>query len=213
MTKEDLFKNSYVISLTHRFDRRQRIEKELGAHNVPFKFFDAVNGHELNYNGQLLKGEEGVRQSHVKLFEKCINEKSDSVFIFEDDVELPENFNHSLDTALEAVPSDADMFYLGASHHQKPTLVKDNVYRITHSYTAQALWISGRLFFDLKTIINSNPHLPVDVIYAILQPKINAYAVFPHLAWQYNSYSDIQNKIVNYDFLKTEFVRFENQTT
>jgi hypothetical protein len=38
---------------------------------------------------------------------------------------------------------------------------------------------------------------------------LNAFAVYPHLVWQAKDYSDIQNKFVDYDFLKKEFVRFE----
>jgi hypothetical protein len=210
MTKEQLFENIQIISLPHRLDRRDRIEKDLTNHNLSYNFFDAVNGHEIEYSGTLLRGEEGVRRSHIKLFEHCIINKSNSVFIFEDDVELAENFNEQLNKTINSLPNDVDMFYLGASHHQKPILVKDNVYKITHSYTAHALWISSKLFFDLKNLIINNDALPVDVIYAMVQPHVNAYAVYPHLAWQYNSYSDIQNKIINYDFLKKEFVRFED---
>lgn len=209
MTKEQLFENPYVISLTHRIDRRIKIEKELAKHNLVCNFFDAVNGHELNYSGSLLKGEEGVRQSHIKLFEKCLMNKSKSLFIFEDDVELAENFNEQLNIALQSLPNDIDMLYLGASHHQPPTLFKENVYKITHSYTAQALWISGSLFNVLKQVIELNVNLPVDVVYALMQPRLNAYAIYPHLAWQRKDYSDIQNKFVDYDFLKEEFVRFE----
>jgi hypothetical protein len=210
MNKEQIFENSYIISLNHRIDRRLKIEKEFAKHNLVCNFFDAVNGHELNYSGPLLKGEEGVRQSHIKLFENCIANKNNSLFIFEDDVELINDFNEQLNLAIESLPSDVDMLYLGASHHQKPILVKNNIYKVTHSYTAHALWISSKLFLELKNLIIHNSALPVDVIYAAIQPRINAYAVYPHLAWQYNSYSDIQNKIINYDFLKKEFVRFES---
>jgi hypothetical protein len=104
------------------------------------------------------------------------------------------------------------MLYLGASHHLKPELVKDNLYKISHSYTAHALCIKNNLFAPLRDTISNNKNLPVDVIYALVQPQVNAFAIYPHLAWQFNSYSDIQNKFVDYEFLKKEFVRFENQT-
>jgi len=209
MNKEQIFENSYVISLNHRVDRRIKVEKELKKHNLSCNFFDAVNGHELNYSGALLKGEEGIRQSHIKLFEKCIENKNNSLFIFEDDVELAINFDEQLNLAIDSLPNDVDMLYLGASHHQKPTFVKGNIYKVSHSYTAHALWISSKLFIDLKNLIINNNTFPVDVIYAGVQPHVNAYAIYPHLVWQLNDYSDIQNNFVNYDFLKKEFVRFQ----
>jgi GR25 family glycosyltransferase involved in LPS biosynthesis len=146
--------------------------------------------------------------SHVNLISNCINNNS-SCFIFEDDVELAEDVFSSLEFALENLPKDADLFYLGASHHQRPIIIKNNIYKINHSYCAHALWISSNVFNKILDIIDIYPNLPVDVCYALLQPSINYYAVFPHLAWQKNTYSDIQNDFVNYDFIKEEFVRFE----
>jgi GR25 family glycosyltransferase involved in LPS biosynthesis len=209
MTKEQLFENTQIISLPHRFDRRISVVKELKKLDIPYSFFDAINGHETNYSGPLKKGEFGVKMSHVNLLTDCIKNNSTSCFIFEDDVEFPEDVNSSLELALESLPQDVDLFYMGASHHQRPLLIKNNVYKITHSYCAHAVWVSSKVFGRILDIINAYPGLPVDVCYALLQPSLNAYAVFPHLAWQKNTYSDIQNDFVNYDFVKEEFVRFE----
>jgi len=81
MKKEDLFKNSYVISLPHRFDRRQNMEKELSKYKIPYNFFDAVNGQELDYTGPLLKGEEGIRQSHLALLKQAKADDFDYIFV------------------------------------------------------------------------------------------------------------------------------------
>jgi GR25 family glycosyltransferase involved in LPS biosynthesis len=209
MTKEQLFENTHVISLPHRFDRRFSVEKELQKLKIPYSFFDAVNGHELDYSGPLKKGEYGVKMSHAQLLTHCVQEGNKSCFIFEDDVEFPDDILSSLDLALESLPEDVDLFYLGASHHQRPIHYKNNIYKITHSYCAHAVWISSKVFNKILDIINAYPGLPVDVCYAILQPTVNAYAAYPHLAWQKNTYSDIQNEFVNYDFVKEEFVRFD----
>ena len=210
MTQSELFKNSFVISMAHRVDRRTHIDSLFKKYNVPFEYFDAINGHEINYSGPLLKGEEGVRLSHVNLLEKSIKENNPFLFIFEDDVDFSENFTEELDRALSVLPDNFDMFYLGASHHQRPILYKENVYKINHSYTAHAVCIKSNMFEHLKNAILQHNYLQVDVIYGLVQNQINAYAVYPHLAWQINSYSDIQNKFIDYDFLKKEFVRFEN---
>ena len=44
MTKEQLFENTQIISLPHRFDRRISVVKELKKLDIPYSFFDAING-------------------------------------------------------------------------------------------------------------------------------------------------------------------------
>lgn len=207
MTRSELFHNTLVVSLPHRFDRRFEVEKELKKHHIDFEFFDAVNGYELNYETQLKKGEEGIRQSHIQIFKKCIEENQPSVMIFEDDVQLLEEFDEELSRALSVLNFEPDLFYLGASHHIEPQHIKENLYRAQFAFTAHAVYVPQKMFKPLIGAIEQNS-LPVDVVYAAIQRQINAAAVYPHLAWQKNSYSDIQNEFVDYSFLKTEFVRF-----
>jgi GR25 family glycosyltransferase involved in LPS biosynthesis len=208
MTRSEIFKNVNVISLPHRFDRRAAVSQEMSKHNISFVFFDAINGHELNYNGPLKKGEEGVRQSHLRIFQDSISTGQHSVMIFEDDVILHDELNVELDNALASTIIIPDMLYLGASHHIEPIHVVGNLYKVNYAFTAHAVYISAKIFPLLIELINNNPHLPVDVIYANIHKNIEAYAIYPHLAWQLNSYSDIQNEFVDYSFLKNEFVRF-----
>ena len=209
MEINQLFKNTYVISLPHRIDRQESVKKEIGKLPIFYSFYEGINGHESNYNGPLLKGEYGVKATHIEILKRCIEENLESCFIFEDDVELHENILEELERSLQNIPSNVDMLYLGASHHVKPDLIKDNVYKVNHSYCAHAVFINKSVFKLLKDSLIANENLPLDVIYAIIQPNINAYAIFPHLAWQKNTYSDIQNKFIDYEFLKREFVRFE----
>lgn len=207
MTREKLFENVRVISLPHRLDRRKTVSEELSKHRIVFEFFDAVNGHELDYHGRLKKGEEGVRQSHIQLLRQ--SDDFESVFIFEDDVELSDSFIEELNRALAVLPETCDMLYLGASHHVKPLHVGENLYRVSHSYTAHSVYIPRKNFRLFANTIEANPNLPLDVVYAFMQPKLEAYAIYPHLTWQRNDYSDIQNTFVDYGFLREEFVRWE----
>jgi GR25 family glycosyltransferase involved in LPS biosynthesis len=210
MNIEELFKNTLVLSLPHRLDRKIHIEKELKKHNINFDFFDAINGLEKSYNGPLKNGEYGIKESHIHILKKCIEKNYSGVTIFEDDAVLHDNFKYELSKNSHSLPEDLDILYFGASHHIAPTQILDNVYKVNYAFTTHAMYISKNVFELLIKIQLQNPHVPLDVCYAYLHDKLNCYCFYPHLAWQMNDYSDIQNQFVNYDFLKKEFVRFEN---
>jgi GR25 family glycosyltransferase involved in LPS biosynthesis len=212
MDIDNLFENTFVISLPHRIDRRLHIEQELSKLPIEYSFCDAINGHELDYSGPLLKGEIGIKQTHDQLLKTAKEQHYNSMFIFEDDVELSDDAIEQIKMALADLPADVDMFYLGASHHQRPRHIAGNIYKVSFTFTAHALYINKTAFDILERFIYAHPHHPLDVCYAYAQSKLNAYAVYPHLAWQMYSYSDIQNKFTDYEFLKSEFVRFENHT-
>jgi hypothetical protein len=46
------------------------------------------------------------------------------------------------------------------------------------------------------------PSVAADFYMAKLQPILNCYSIFPNLTWQRESFSDLQQDIMNYDFLK-----------
>lgn len=209
MKLQSLFENTKIITLPHRFDRQEFVKKELEKLPIFYDFYEGINGHELDYNGPLLKGENGIKLTHIEILKKCIESNSNSCFIFEDDVELHENVLAELERILPLVPDDVDVLYLGASHHIRPQHINDNIYKVFHSYCAHAVFINKTVFVKLLDGLRFHSDKPLDVVYAIIQPTINAYAIYPHLAWQKNTYSDIQNKFVDYEFLRREFVRFE----
>lgn len=203
MKKEDLFKNSYVISLPHRFDRRQNTEKELSKYKIPYNFFDAVNGQELDYTGPLLKGEEGIRQSHLALLKQAKADDLDYIFVLEDDVVLCENFTSSLNNILENSPG-FDILYLGGAHKWPPVKYNQYLWKIFNTVTLHAVIIKKSIYSELINTIENNPDIPVDDAYALLQPNNKAYCSILPLAWQKDDYSDIQNKFVKYDWLKPQ---------
>ena len=103
----------FVISLPGTDERRSYISEQLGKLGLPFSFFDAVNGYELdvlsheNYNGKkrrllfgkdLTQGELGCFLSHKKIYQKICNDNLESAVILEDDVILHEDFPKILST-------------------------------------------------------------------------------------------------------------------
>src|ERR1022692_4104238 len=98
-TLNDLNAKVFVISLEGS-KRRVHIINEFKKINLEFEFIDAVNGHSLKLESDplvnyemvlkhpkwLTPGAIGCGLSHVKCYQKVIDEKLDFALIFEDDI-------------------------------------------------------------------------------------------------------------------------------
>jgi glycosyl transferase family 25 len=101
----------WVISLRRSIERRAHITQHLKEHNLPFEFFDAIDGQTLTpdqwarYDAQqaqhcmgreLAPGEIAVALSHLTLYQRMIDQNLDEVLILEDDVVLKPEFVETL---------------------------------------------------------------------------------------------------------------------
>lgn len=202
MTLESLLENVFVVHLPHREDRKAHIEKEMKKIG-PFQYFDAINGHESNYTGPLLKGEWGIKQTHIELLKKANGELLNTILILEDDVVFTDQVIASLSEAIKHLPDDFDLFYLGGAHKEIPTHYAGDLFKVTNTVTLHAVFVNAKAYGKLIDNIECFRDEPVDNVYASLQPSLKAYVHFPHIAWQREDYSDIQNKFVDYPWLKT----------
>jgi GR25 family glycosyltransferase involved in LPS biosynthesis len=193
--------NIFVIHLSHRFDREAHIKKQFNELNLKYQFFEAINGYELRYNGKLLKGEEGIRQTHLQILQYAKTNNLDHLFICEDDVVFDERMLSALE---EATKNDFDILYLGGNHKEQPYFVKQGLLKVNNTVCLHAVIIKKHMYdLLIRTIIN-NYDLSVDDAYALIQDKYNVLCTYPHLAWQKEDYSDIQNKFVKYEWLKPQ---------
>lgn len=201
----DKFDNVYCINLSHRTDRLENFTKEVQKYDLgEFERFDAVNGEEVNVNSRLLKGEIGIIQSVIELMEDAIDSKYDEILVIEDDCVFNSNITH-VDEFLSQVPKDYEMIYFGGNHNTHmgtppPFPVNKNVVRLHTTYAAHCISIRKNMFpIILKEI--SKFQEPLDVVYQRLQSKHKIYGLNPGVATQREDFSDIQKKVVNYDWL------------
>ena len=96
---KDLNAKIFVISLEGS-RRRKHVIKEFKKYDLEFEFIDAVNGkylkldsdprinyeHVLKRPRWLTPGAVGCALSHVKCYQKVVDEKLDFALIFEDDI-------------------------------------------------------------------------------------------------------------------------------
>jgi len=135
----------------------------------------------------------GCALSQMFCFKYAKQLKLNNFLFLEDDITVKENFLEEFDKATEQVPSDWDVLYLGGNHlfGQNLKKVNENVYRCEYTYCVHGVifrdTVFDRYIHSLTDILT-----PCDVHYAESHSEINAYVICPHLIYQGNSYSDIE---------------------
>ena len=99
MNLQFIAENVFVISLTTRNDRREKVSKELKSQKIPFQFYDAISDENPIY---------GCTASHINVIKIAREKKLPYVLIFEDDAKFIQPFK------LPPLPKDWSMLFLGA---------------------------------------------------------------------------------------------------
>jgi len=98
------------------------------------------------------------------------------------------------------------MIYFGGNHNLHwsngvpNNIINDSVIKINHSFAIHCVAIKSYLFDEIIQMLSSYSQ-QIDVMYCELQKKYNVYSFYPAIAKQNVDFSDIQNKIVNYNYL------------
>ena len=185
---------TFCISLPERVDRRERVLSNCNKVGLSPTWINAVDGNKSGIGGV-----KGCKYSHWFCIKLAQHEHLESFLVLEDDVEFSDDF--SLD--LSDVPDDWDMVYFGGNHLMaKPTHIKNNVYKCKYTLCAHAILIKYTCYdLLLQEILKGDE--PVDVLIGKLhEKKLNAYVIYPHTAWQFESFSDIEQSRVWYPFIK-----------
>jgi len=120
-----------IVNLKRREDRKKNMIKIF--HNIfkEYTFYEAIDGFnlELNYEIKYLfdkndfndrKGVIGCALSHYNIWIDLSNDKfHDFYLIFEDDIELSDNFLRNIDYSLNIIDKNTDILFLGYSSYQK----------------------------------------------------------------------------------------------
>jgi GR25 family glycosyltransferase involved in LPS biosynthesis len=202
MKLTDFFEKTYCINLDRRLDRWLKVNEEFKKNKFnKIERFSAVDGKTIINKSNLLNGELGILQTHLKLIEKCKLENLKNVLIMEDDVVFSSDVQN-IERYIKDIPKDWEMIYFGGNHKQVilPTHIKNNVYQLHKSVAIHCIAINHIVFDE---ILEKLPHYTeqVDNFYTEIQKRGKVYGVIPNLVFQSQDYSDIQNKIVNYDYL------------
>jgi hypothetical protein len=202
MSFSDYFDKAYCINLDRRKDRWTTAQQEFEKINIKAQRISAIDGNDYPQYYGLKPGAYGCRLSHLKILTKAKNAGYEKIFIAEDDIIFHEDFNNKFDEVSKNIPDNWDMIYLCANPHSgERKIVAEGVYKITGGYSSHAILMKDTFFNTAIDRIHNIPY-QIDVAYAILQSDFNCYITMPHLAFQSNGFSDVEQQDVNYDFFK-----------
>lgn len=193
----------FLINLNRRPERLQKVLPALekaGIDNV--LRFSAIDGKEINYRGQLNSGQLGCTLSHLGIIKYAKEHNLESVFIFEDDAELANNFNEVTEKALAELPPDWCLFYTGGNHLQPITAHTTNLHKVNGTLTTHAYAIHSRFYNVVINAIETDYNNVIDVVYYQLQKQYPVYCTNPRVAFQAAGFSDLEGREVDYTVLR-----------
>lgn len=181
--------HALIINLEHRTDRKEHVLQELNKfQGITYEFVNAIKHENPNI---------GCTLSH----QHCIGiakyrKNLEHVMILEDDVIFEPNVTEIFQNAWNAVQKyDWNLLYLGGNVRGGGSYVDKHLARVTkvnttHAYVIHKRFYNAVLGLDINTII--------DYHYRDLSTTYDMYICAPMVAFQLESYSDLQQKTINY---------------
>lgn len=187
---------SYVINLKRRTDRLKEI-------NLPFQYevFEGTDGKEKFSDHGKMSGHIGCWDSHRRLFTQAKDLDLDMVLVLEDDIEVCDDFNNKLTKAMEELPEDWDLLYLGGWNVGDIEKYSESLNWAKKVYTTHAFIVRNKFYDTILDGINSRKW-KIDVLISDVLPLGKCFICEPTLAWQREGFSDIENRITNNIHLK-----------
>ena len=201
MNINEYFEKIYCVNLEKRPDRWAKSDEIFKKHNIQVERFGAIDGYSIENTTTLLPGEFGLIKTHIEILKIAKENNYKNILIFEDDVELCDDFSDKFNEYYNQIPKEWDFLYFGGNHLGSINQINQNIFRLSYTFTTHAFAINNNLYDELMLLLKSASK-QVDVIYAELHSKYNSYTIKPTMAWQRSDYSDIQGGVMNYDFLK-----------
>jgi len=135
-----------------------------------------------------------VNLSHVKAVAHAIAEGAKRPVFFEDDIVFRDDANEILTKALEALPEDWNVLYMGGHPCEPVERLSDHLVKVNRFSFAEAYAINGcstdhYLDFWLDNI--GQPQAMYDFILSRFAQENNGYCVYPVLTSQPTGYSHI----------------------
>ena len=209
----DKFDKIYYLNLDSREDRKNRIENhfnkfKITAERIPGTIITPEQVTRYNkgmvldeYNLGLAPARIGCAATQLKAVQAAKDAGAKNVLIFEDDAFIFEEHIEALKEALkelEYLPK-WDMLFLGANVLAPIHQIAPHVGKLTGAYCAHAYVINAH-FFDKILEYKFEQFKAYDeyLFNEMRNLNYNIYAVLPIVATQYESYSDIEGKDVNY---------------
>jgi len=187
--------HTVCINLNERTDRWAESQEEFSKANIRVARFSGIK----NSNPIV-----GCALSHFAVLEQCLELNMNAV-VFEDDIKFSPKIVGLGDylNALDAL--QWDMLYLGANITSPIYRVSNLFGKLTSAQSTHAYLVNIRFIpFILSHSSMLGKHM--DLIYSEnIVPHNECFITIPMLATQRASFSDIENRVVNYDWMEERY--------
>ena len=201
----ELFKHTLFINLDSRDDRLDHALKEFEKMDMEVERVSAIK----NKHGAI-----GCTMSHIKCLQLAKERDYEYVFVCEDDITFldPNKLKESATLFLQNMKSKWDVLIIGGNNVPPYQKLSDYCARIFNCQTTTG-YVVQKHFYDTlienfkesATNLMRNPEnkreYALDIYWKRLQQQHVWLMLTPPTVSQYESYSDIENKNVNYDHL------------
>lgn len=198
----ELFKNTLYINLESRTDRLEHITKQLEKMDISGERFNAI---------KTSSGAIGCTMSHIKCLELAKSRDYEHVFICEDDITFlnPDVLKQSLQKFYNNTELKWDVLMIGGNNVPPYTKIDDYCIKISRCQTTTGYVVKRHYYDTLITNFresvqnllkepDNKPMYALDMYWTRLQRQDNWYMLFPLTVTQCDSYSDIEERQVDY---------------
>jgi len=202
----ELLRHTLYINLESRPDRLEHVTLEFKKMNIEAERINAI---------KMAEGAIGCTLSHIRCLELAKERQYPHVFIIEDDITFlqPELLSENLKKFEENVELQSwDVLIIGGNNCPPYMKVTDYCIRAFNNQTTTGYIVKSHYYDTLiqnfkesAQMLMRNPHnkreYALDMYWKRLQQTGIWYMIVPPTVTQYQDYSDIEKRIVNYDRL------------
>jgi len=191
------------INLESRPDRLKHVTQQLESIGISGERFNAI---------KLKNGRVGCSMSHLKCLELAKKNNWDNVFICEDDITFtnPELFKNQLLKFLDNV-NGWDVIIVGGNNMPPHQILDDFCIKVSYCQTTTGYIVNKSYYDTLITnfkegitnlLRNPDKHIifAIDKFWISLQRTDNWFMITPPTVTQYENFSDIEDRITNYNW-------------
>jgi GR25 family glycosyltransferase involved in LPS biosynthesis len=182
------FDRIIVINVPRRTDRLEQFDKEAKRIGFEYEVHPAMDGKFLGMD-PIVAG----RLSHIEVLRKI--KPDEKVLICEDDAKFREDFNEVFDEYMADLPTNWDIFYLGAIKNETQPVNKHWVKQVVSTGTQAYCVNPAKVDLFIQIAREFDHH--IDVAYRVWADRTKAYITQPNLVIQHDGFSDLRGELVS----------------
>ena len=194
----------YCINLDRRLDRWQKMDEQFKKLNMKVERLSAIDGKSTFNESSYRSGVYGCFASHVNVLEDAVRRNFRSVIVIEDDAVLHPNFQDIVEKSLTFLPNEWKLCYLGGSNIKPPKKLHENISICTETLSTVGYMVNVSFAREIliPRLKKSLGTIEIDAELTKAQRDFTFHVLDPRVVYQFEDYSDIQHKNVNYSHQK-----------